>query len=110
MEVMKPFQEDFLQNKGVLKEDSPVCEICNLEMSLIKYSYVDGLIYRCARHKGEKMSLRRNTILNGTTIALEKFIMLLYFWVFETETLFLKLLGRWNTRVALCPASPEGCI
>ena len=63
--------------------ENPTCNLCNHTMTEIKYDNVDKCIYRCPRHKHRKVSIRNGSILQGTTISLGKFIVLLCFWAID---------------------------
>ena len=50
-------------------------------MSRVKYSgNKDGYIYRCKKHKSQKSSLRKGTILEGQNLTLVQFVRLCYAW------------------------------
>ena len=38
---------EFLQNRNILKRNRPLCELCHLEMTEIKFDNIDNLIHRC---------------------------------------------------------------
>ena len=60
---------EYLQERNILIRNSPLCQTCGCQMTIIKsVSHVnDGVVYRCPMHKGYKLSVRINSILENKT-------------------------------------------
>ena len=45
----------------------------------------DGFVWRCPKHKGSKVTVRKNSWLEASHLTSEQFITLAYLWAFDTK-------------------------
>ncbi|KAF2898190.1 hypothetical protein ILUMI_07986, partial [Ignelater luminosus] len=73
----------YLRERNILRRDPPPCtrNDCNRLMTQVKCSaVVDGVTWRCPRHKGSKKSIRTDSFVAKSNLQLHQFILLMYTW------------------------------
>ncbi len=72
----------YLQRRGVLRDQAPLCQACNRPMTLVANAgfRADGHCWRCPTDKGRKMSLRANSFFSESNLSLSELIGLAYTW------------------------------
>lgn len=75
----------FLQNRGILRQQPPLCNVCNEPMSLVKDAsrVLDGITWRCKTHKGRKISIRDGSFISDFRSDLRTIILSAYFWALD---------------------------
>ena len=82
--IQNAFQ--FLQDKNILRSIAPDCSNCNHQMTCVKdTTRLEGMVWRCPKHKGNKISLRQGSWLQDSRLTFQQFVLMAYLWAIDTR-------------------------
>ena len=74
---------EFLQQRAVIRQTPPNCSACGKLMTLVKSGKGDERIFRCKTHKGNKLSLKKNSFCEDSSLKFTQIVELLCLWSFK---------------------------
>ena len=64
----------------------PNCSNCNHQMTCVKdTTRLDGLVWRCPKHKGNKISVRQESWLQDSRLTFQQFVLMAYLRAMDTR-------------------------
>ena len=75
----------FLRDRGILRSVPPLCPTCQEQMTEVKSgrkreSGGAEMVWRCPKHKSQKLSIKHKSFLEKARIPPRKFVLFSYLW------------------------------